>query len=169
MSRSLNVKLNDKAFKQSIKSFQKAYPDVIKAALTQVGLRVVVQAVKESPLQDGFLIGAYTVSVTGEPTVKPNKFPNGGETGERSKQSLDPDQVAPVDESNMQKYELRVGNSMKYAARLNETSFTPGKWSSKKTGVKYKFLTDAILNHGKKWNDLLAEFIKKELKGKMFL
>lgn len=172
MDMSLTVNVNTKQFEKGMKGINKDIPDIIKNALKEVGLRIVVDAVTQppkAPILDGFLTGAFTVTVTGEEPVKPGAYPQGGETGKESKQTLDSDQIAPIDTSGMDKYELRVGNSMKYAARLHEYPFTPGEWSQRRGDVGYKFLSSKLINNGTKYRDLLAGFIRKRLNGRLFL
>ena len=168
---SLTYEVNTKQFEKTVKNLGNEMPDLIKDALKEVGLRIVVDAVTQAPkapIHDGFLTGAFTVTVTGEEPVKPGAYPKGGETGKESKQTLDPDQIAPIDTSGMEKFELRVGNSMKYAARLHEYPFTPGEWSQRRGEVGYKFLSSKLINNGTKYKDLLAGFIRKRLNRRMF-
>jgi hypothetical protein len=169
---SLSYKLNTKSFESGIKKLSGDIESVLKDSLEEVGLRVVVDAVQQSPktpILDGFLTGAFTVTVTGRDPIKPREYPSGGATGKESKQTLDADLIAPIDTAGMEKYEVRIGNSMKYAARLHEYPFQPGFWSEKRGGVGYKFLSSKIYNNGVKYRDLLAGFIRKRLNRKLYL
>lgn len=169
---SLDVKVNMDSFKNSINAYAEAYPEVVKDSLEMVGQRIIVDAVTiapKAPIFDGFLTGAFTSTVTGRDPVKSDNYPTGGETGSESKQTLDPNQIAEIDTSAMQPFELRVGNSMKYAAELHENPFTPGKWSQRRGQVGYKFLSSKLLTYGEKYKELLAGFIRKRLDKKVFL
>jgi len=168
---SLNINVNLTAFNKSVKAYERALPKSIKPALEKTGLRIVADVIDlppKAPVFDGFLTGAFSVTVKGENPIFPNTAPKGGDTGENSKKVLDADMIGPVDTSGMNKYELRIGNSMKYAARLHETNFKPGKWSQRRGGVGYKFLSSKLFNYGVKYRDLLADFIKDELQGRIF-
>ena len=168
---SLQVKLNMKQFNKSIKAYEKALPESIKPALEKTGLRIIKDVVTlppKAPILDGFLTAAFTVSVTDRSTISPLPLPKGGETGQQSKKTLDQDLIAPVDIAGMQKYEMRVGNSMKYAARLHDNPFQPGIWSERRGGVGYKFLSSKLFAYGVKYRDILASFIKQELGGKIY-
>ncbi|PJZ87931.1 hypothetical protein [Leptospira levettii] len=172
---SLKIKLNDTAFKNSVKVYAKELNPVLKDALELTGMRVVKDIITlppKAPILDGFLTGAFTVQVTDRDTVYPevggSTPPKGGETGKNSKRTLDPDQVAEVDKSGMEKYELRIGNYMKYAARLHENPFTAGEWSERRGNVGYKFITVKLYGYGEKYLQLFAEFVKQRLRGRMF-
>jgi hypothetical protein len=172
MDMSLSHKVDTTIFNKSINTLRGEYPGILKKALEEVGLRVVVDAVSlepKAPIYDGFLTGAFTVTVTGEEPIKPGNYPKGGETGKETKQTLDHDQVAPIDTSGMQPFEVRIGNSMKYAAGLHEFPFRPGFWSEKRGGVGYKFLSSKLLNYGDKYKELLAGFIRKRMAGRLYL
>ena len=167
----LNVKINTDLFNKSLKNYERSLPKSIKPALEKVGLRIIKDVITQppkAPILDGFLTAAFTVSVTGEATISPLPLPKGGETGEKTKKTLDLDMVAPVDVSAMKKYELRIGNSMKYAARLHENPFTPGEWSDRRGGVGYKFISSKLYANGITYRDLLAKFIEQELGGKIY-
>lgn len=172
---SIEFNFNDAAFKRSVSSYGKALPEETKIGMEKVGFRAVKDIVTlppKSPKLDSFLDGAFTVSVTGRDTLFPGMngaaYPVGGETGINTKRTLDPDLVSPVDTSGMEKYELRIGNSMKYAARLHENPFNPGEWSERKGGVGYKFISIKLYGYGEKYLTLLASFIKDAMSGRMF-
>lgn len=172
---SLEFKINDKFFKQSLISYSKENEKVIKDAFIKVGHRIVKDCVTlppKAPILDGFLTGGFTVAVTDReisyPRIGGNEYPTGGETGERTKRPLDPDLVSEPDTDGMKKFELRVGNSMKYARRLHENPFTPGPWSERRGNVGYKFISIKLYAYGEKYLNLLSEFIKDGMTGRLF-
>lgn len=168
---SIELKLNDEAFKKSLKSYHKELDPAIKESMELTGLRAVKDILTlppKAPVYDGFLSGAFTVQVTNRKTVYPGSAPKGGETGHNSKRTLDPDQVGEVDDSGMQKYELRIGNYMKYAARLHENPFSPGPWSERRGNVGYKFISIKLYAYGEEYLKLFASFLKERMRGMLF-
>lgn len=168
---SIEFKLNDEAFKKSLKSYHKELDPAIKESMELTGLRAVKDILTlppKAPVYDGFLSGAFTVQVTNRKTVYPGSAPKGGETGQNSKRTLDPDQVGEVDDSGMQKYELRIGNYMKYAARLHENPFSPGPWSERRGNVGYKFISIKLYAYGEEYLKLFASFLKERMRGMLF-
>lgn len=172
---SLEFKINDAFFKKSLLSYAEANEEVIKDALIKVGYRVVKDAVTlppKAPILDGFLTGAFTVAVTDRDVIHPEiggkPYPTPGATVENSKQTLQADQISDPDTNGMKKFELRMGNSMKYAARWHENPFTPGPWSERRGNVGYKFISIKLYGYGEKYLQLLAEFIKDGMKGRLF-
>lgn len=173
---SLEFKINDQFFKSSLLKFAVAEEEAIRESLEKVGYRIVKDAITlapKAPILDGFLTGAFTVAVTKRDVIYPSfggkPYPKAGDTGENSKQPLDADQIGEVDLSGMKKFELRVGNSMKYAARWHENPFKPGIWSERRGNVGYKFISIKLYAYGDNYLKLLAEFIKDAMNGRLFV
>lgn len=172
---SLELKINDQFFKKSLLSYADANEKVIKEAMEKVGYRIVKDAITlppKAPIFDGFLTGAFTVAVTDRDIIKPQiggkPYPTAGATGENSDEPLKAEDIADPDVSAMEKYELRVGNSMVYARRLHENPFKPGVWSERRGNVGYKFISIKLYAYGEKYLKLLAEFIKDGMNGRLF-
>jgi len=160
----MGLKLNTTAFNKSIKTYANEFPDMTKRALERLAPRIIVDVVElpnKSPLLDGFLTAGF-YWLTTERRVKFNgKKPTGGETGINSKKVLNANEIDVPNISGMEKIELRIGNVMKYSARLHENPFNPGEWSERKGGVGYKFLSSKLESQATKYRDLFAEFFQK--------
>ncbi|MDZ4726201.1 MAG: hypothetical protein SH817_08585 [Leptospira sp.] len=172
---SLEFKINDQFFKSSLLKFATAEEKVIRESLEKVGYRIVKDAVTlapKAPILDGFLTGAFTVAVTDRDTIYPaingKAYPKAGDTGENSKVTLKAEEIGEVDLTGMKKFELRVGNSMIYAARWHENPFTPGPWSERRGNVGYKFISIKLYGYGDQYLKLLAGFIKDAMNGRLF-
>jgi len=162
----MSLNINTKIFEKSIKDYEKKIGHAIKDALYDVGLRIVSDAVTKppkAPILDGFLTGAFWVSVTGREVQKPGQFPSPGDSGVNTKRRIADNLIAEIDTKNMEKFELRVGNAMIYARRLHENPFVPGEWSQKRGGVGYKFLSSKLTMFKDDYLQLLAGFVKKRM------
>jgi hypothetical protein len=182
----MGLKLNATAFNKSIQTYANEFPDMTKKALEQLAPRIIVDVVElpnKSPLLDGFLTAGFYWLTTNRKVEFNGKKPIGGEprpnaskkqmkskntkNTKKTKKTKKAEKVLNANEidvpniSGMEKIELRIGNVMKYSARLHENPFNPGEWSEKKGGVGYKFLSSKLESQATKYRDLFAEFFQK--------